>query len=410
MLYRKMEKTGDELSILGFGGMRFPEKNGEIDKEKSLKLIYSAIEKGINYFDTALPYHFGQSESLLGEALSNGYRDKVKIATKMTPWLVKEPSDMEKLFQIQLRNLQTNFIDYYLVHTLDKYSWDKMKKMGVTDFLNKCKKEGRIRNAGFSFHGDKETFKVIVDEYEWDFCQIQYNILDENTQAGKEGLEYASAKGLGIIIMEPLRGGILAGKLPAQVEKIYNENSVKRLGVEWALRWLWNHKEISVVLSSMNEEAFIEENTRIASEAYADSLTTEELKLLDRAKESYKKLMKINCTGCRYCMPCPANVNIPACFQEFNLRYLFGQSKLDTRVKYMLYCGNLNEGTPQFASQCIGCGKCETKCPQKLPIRKLLKDISKELEGIAFKLFYRMAKFQVGRMRKKTIYNKKITY
>jgi len=384
MLYRKMKKNGDELSILGFGCMRLPQKkgspgSGKIDEERATRQIHYAIEQGVNYFDTAMPYHMGASEPFLGRALANGYREKIKLATKLPPWSVKARQDMDQLLKVQLANLRTDYIDYYLVHALEKGSWQKMKNFGVLEFLDAARADGRIINAGFSFHGDKDTFKEIVDAYHWEFCQIQYNFLDRQNQAGLEGLKYAAAKGMGVIIMEPLRGGNLAGKIPPAVQAVWDEADSRRSAAEWSLRWIWNHPEVTVILSGMNEEAHIDENLRIAGEAYSESLTDKELALVDRVEQTYRNLMKAACTGCRYCMPCPAGVDIPTCFEVFNNLYMFGDSKAAKLIYLTRVAGGMG-GEPACASLCENCGQCEDACPQHLPIQNLLKDVAEEFE------------------------------
>lgn len=379
MLYRTMPKSKDELSILGYGCMRLPQKNGRIDKERAKNQIYSAIDKGVNYIDTAYPYHAGASESFLGEILQGEYRSKVKLATKLPVWVVHSREDMDKYLNKQLEKLKTDHIDYYLLHALsDKHTWRFLKNNGVFDFIEKAKESGKIINIGFSFHGNKNLFKEIIDDYDWDFCQIQYNFLDEYNQAGKEGLLYATSKNIGVIVMEPLRGGNLVGKIPNEVEKLWNTAANKKTPAEWALRWIWNHPEVKVVLSGMNQEEHIEENIRIAGEAYEDSLTSEELELVDKVKSVYRKLMKVPCTGCSYCMPCPAGVNIPRCFEEYNNKYLFDSRFPKTSYTFKL--GGLMGHSVGYASLCIECGKCEKECPQSISIRDELKVVAKEFE------------------------------
>lgn len=382
MLYRKMPKNGDELSILGFGCMRLPLKeNKMIDEERARKQLRYAIDHGVNYIDTAWPYHMGKSEPFLGWALADGYREKVKLATKLPSWMVESRDDMDKFLNVQLERLNTDHIDYYLIHGLAGSLWGKVKKLGVADFLEKAKADGRIINAGFSFHGSGEDFRMIVDEYDWDFCQIQYNFLDEKNQAGTAGLEYAASKDLCVIIMEPLRGGNLARMVPPAVEEIWNEAKEKRTPSEWALRWVWNHPEVTVLLSGMNEETHIEENLAIADKAYPNSLTEAELQLVKKVEQKYRELMKAGCTGCSYCMPCPEGVDIPACFDVYNILHMFGNVD-ETKFRYAVrLSGTLSGGNPEFASQCIQCGQCVEKCPQNLKIPELLEAVVKELEG-----------------------------
>ncbi|HML25927.1 MAG TPA: aldo/keto reductase, partial [Methanomethylovorans sp.] len=315
MLYRKMPKNGDKLSIIGFGAMRLPTKqDGSIDEEKATQMIHYAIDNGVNYIDTAWPYHMGESELFLGRVLADGYREKVKLATKMPQWMVKNLDDMDSFLNKQLEKLNTDHIDYYLLHSLVGSSWKNIRDLGVNDFLDRAKADGRIINAGFSYHGNAEDFRGVVDGYDWDFCQIQYNFLDEDIQAGRKGLEYAASHDFGVVIMEPLRGGNLTDPVPCEIMDIWNEADVKRSPAEWALRWVWNHPEVTVVLSGMTEPYHVEENLKAAEEGLADSLTPEELELISRVADKYRELMKINCTGCRYCMPCPQAADIPACF------------------------------------------------------------------------------------------------
>jgi predicted aldo/keto reductase-like oxidoreductase len=384
MLYRKIEKNGDELSILGFGCMRLPQKKGtpgggKIDEERAKKQLFYAMDNGVNYFDTAMPYHMGASETFLGKVIAEIQRDRIKLATKLTHFYVREPVDMEKILDVQLRKLNTDYIDYYLIHSLDRASWGKMRSMGVLEFLEKAKKEGLILNTGFSFHGDKDVFKEIIDAYDWTICQIQYNYLDEQLQAGKQGLKYAASKKIGVIVMEPLRGGNLAGEIPAEVKAVWDQSEIKRTPAEWAFRWVWNHPEVSVVLSGMNQEEHIKENIMVASEAYPESLTKDEIERINEVKKIYKGLMKIGCTGCSYCMPCPAGVNIPRCFEIYNNSHMFGQTMM-AKMQYLLVLSGVG-GKPAGASLCQECGECEEACPQKLPIRETLKIVAKEFEG-----------------------------
>ncbi len=383
MLTRNNNKNGDELSILGFGCMRFPMKGGSIDEARSIAMIRDAIDKGINYFDTAYFYHNGKSESLLGEALSGGYREKVKIATKLPPFMVSKLEGAKKIFNTQCTKLRTDYIDYYLLHMLpDKTTFDRMVSIGVMQWLEQLKMNGTIKNIGFSFHGSKTDFEQIVTAYPWDFCQIQYNYLDENNQATKSGLELAGSLGIPVIIMEPLRGGKLVNNLPEQVIKEFKEFDEKRTPAEWALRWIWNHPEVTVILSGMSDEEQLAENIRIASDARENSLSKEELKVFDRVKAILLEKTKIPCTGCAYCMPCPAGVNIPGCFSAYNDKYLLGDKR--NRFKYMQTLGTLAK-QPAYASLCKECGKCELHCPQHIEIRKELKTVKKEMEAFWFK-------------------------
>jgi len=381
MLYRTVPKTGDRLSVLGFGCMRLPTApSGSIDEERAIRQIRSAIDAGVNYVDTAPIYHFGKSEQVLGRALAGGYRGRVRIATKLPPWEVHNCTDMDRILARQLGILQTDYIDYYLLHSLGRVSFEKLKNLGVLEFLSAAKKDGRITNAGFSFHGDISAFKEIVDAYDWQFCQIQYNYLDETSQAGTEGLRYAARNGLAVMIMEPLRGGNLAGRVPSAVQEIWDEAPEKRSPAEWGLRWVWNHPEVTVVLSGMNNEAHIEENLRIAGTALPDSLTRDGIGRIERVRDTYKRLMKIGCTGCGYCLPCPAGVDIPGCFAAYNAHALFPHDRA-AKFQYIGRHGGLI-GDRSYAGLCRQCGKCASTCPQHLPIPALMKEVSHDMEGM----------------------------
>jgi len=382
MLYRKMPKSGDKLSVLGFGCMRLASKaDGSIDEERAAKQLRFAIDQGVNYVDTAWPYHGGQSEPFVGRALAGGYREKVRLATKLPSWLIEKREDMDTYLAAQLEKLKTDHIDYYLVHALVGDLWDTVGKHGVKEFLDKAKADGRIKNAGFSFHGASEDFKRIVDAYNWDFCQIQYNFLDERNQAGTKGLKYAAKKGLGIVIMEPLRGGNLTRNVPPAVQKIWDEAAIKRSPAEWALRWVWNHPEVTVVLSGMNNEAHIRENLRIAGQAYPNSLTKTELQMVHSVEKKYRELMKVGCTGCQYCMPCPNGVNIPLCFEEYNNLYLTGNAEMEKFMYAARVGGAVGTGKPEFASLCVKCGECVEKCPQHIDIPTVLESVVEDIEG-----------------------------
>ena len=384
MQYRQMGKTGDSVSILGYGCMRFPHKNGKIDTERTERQIIQAIENGVNYFDTAWIYHAGRSESILGDILAKGYRDKVLIATKLPLYRIHSIRDMNSILESQLRKLRTDHIDYYLLHALsDTGGWERLKVAGIREFAEQAKSEGKIRHFGFSFHGNKEDFKSIIDDYPWDFCQIQYNYIDEDFQAGREGLEYAAARGLGVVIMEPLRGGSLVGKMPKEISEIWDSAPVKRTPADWALRWLWNQPEVTVVLSGMNEEAHIEENTGLADEVRPGSLSERELTLYEEVRKQYYRLMRVGCTGCGYCMPCPAGVDIPFCFSYYNARHFFRTR--NARWQYIAFAGGLMGGRSSYASQCKNCGKCEKVCPQQLPIRDKLREAAADMEPRALR-------------------------
>lgn len=381
MLYRTMPKNGDKLSALGFGCMRLPLVDGEIDEERAIAQIRDAIDSGVNYLDTAWPYHEGASEPLLGKALKDGYREKVKIATKLPTWLIKSREDMDTYLNSQLERLGVAQIDYYLIHALAGPSWKAIEALGVKDFLDAAQKDGRIVNAGFSFHGASEDFQTIIDAYPWVFCQIQYNYLDEDFQAGTKGLEYAASKDIGVIIMEPLRGGNLGlPEAPQAIADIWNLAETKRTPVEWALRWVWDHPEVTVVLSGMNNEEHIRENLAIACEAAPNSLTQDELGLIRRAAFTYRELMQVGCTGCGYCLPCPMNVQIPICFDFFNRLHMFGNEKEAKRMYSNFAGGGIAKRAPGFASQCVACGECLEKCPQGINIPDMLERVSEEMD------------------------------
>lgn len=385
MLYRTMPKNGDTLSALGFGCMRLPMLDGKVDEARAIAQIRSAIDGGVNYMDTAWPYHHGESEIVLGKALRDGYREKVKVATKLPSWLVQDRADMDRYLNAQLERLGVSCIDYYLVHALDGPLWDTVHGLGVLEFLDAAKADGRIVNAGFSFHGLAEDFRRIIDAYPWVFCQIQYNYLDETYQAGTEGLRYAAGKDIGVIIMEPLRGGNLGlVTAPPAVQAIWDESPVRRTPVEWALRWIWNHPEVTVVLSGMNEEAHIAENLAIAGSARAGTMTPQELELVARASDKYRELMKVRCTGCGYCMPCPMGVSIPMCFETYNKMHMFGNIAEGKFLYALRMSGEIGGEGPGYASQCVSCGQCMENCPQHIAIPDVLAELAAELEGPDF--------------------------
>jgi uncharacterized protein len=383
MQYRTMKKTGDRLSALGFGLMRLPKKGKDLDVERATKQIRYAIDHGVNYLDTSWMYG---NEEFVGKVLAGGYRDKVNIATKVPLSLIRRRGDLDKMLDDQLHNLQTDHIDYYGFHALTVDAWDRLKGLGVSDFIARAKADGRIRRIGFSTHCSTVDFKRVVDADDWDFCQIQFNILDETNQAGKEGLEYAASKGLGIIIMEPLRGGVLARQPTREVQAVWDEAIVKRSPAEWGLRWVWDHPEVTVVLSGMNEERHIEENLRVADEALPGSLTDKELALVGRVKEVYRRQIKVGCTGCHYCLPCPAGVNIPACFEYYNNMGL--GDPMEEKMKYVMFVGGGIDGSGRkgYASLCKSCNKCVEVCTQHIDIPAELKNVAKAMESPEMKV------------------------
>jgi len=407
MQYRKMPKSEDKLSALGFGVMRLPAKGSatgitsSIDTVEAKKQIMHAIDNGVNYLDTAWPYHRGASESFLGEhILSNKeIRDKVYIATKLPCFMIGKSEKFDEIFNKQLEKLHVDYIDYYLLHSLDGSTWDKMVKLGIIQWMDKVKAEGKVRHMGFSFHGKNEDFIRIVDGYDFDFTQVQFNILDENFQAGIKGIEYATQKQMGIIVMEPLRGGSLVGKIPTDVQEIYDTADIKRSAADWALRWIYNHPQVTLVLSGMNKMEHIDENILVASETMPNSLTEKEINIISDVRDKYQELLTIGCTGCAYCMPCPVGIDIPATLKNLNNFHMF--SKSGARVQQMLYAGvSTNDGKPHYASSCIECGKCEKKCPQNLEIIQAMKQVSKEIEGPGMKIMAAIARPIIrGRIR-----------
>jgi uncharacterized protein len=383
MLYRTLGKTREKVSILGFGCMRLPVLEGNmarIDEDKASAMIRYAIDHGVNYLDTAWSYHSsvmgqkGESEPFVGRVLQNGYREKVNIATKLPAWLIYSRKDMEDILDRQCERLQTDTIDFYLVHALGEATWKRMKSLGIADFLNKAQEKGKIRHAGFSFHDNPGLFREIVDACNWSFCQIQFNLLDENFQAGSAGMQYAAGKGLGIIAMEPLRGGKLAKGVPDEVTEKYKKFHLQRTPAQWALKWVWNHPEVGTVLSGMNCQDEVLWNLEAADDSWPESLSPEEMTLLNEVKSLYINNIKVNCTTCSYCMPCPSGVNIPGNFSYYNDYNMFG-SRESRETTTKLYNTFINyEQKPQA---CIGCGSCEEKCPQGISIIDELKNVAK---------------------------------
>jgi uncharacterized protein len=382
MLYRQIGRTGKRASILGFGAMRLPVRDGKpelIDEDKTQVMVDCAIRNGVNYFDTAYVYHAavpfgaGMSELFLGKALKR-QRDKVNIATKLPTWFISSRADMERYLNEQLRRLQTNHIDFYLVHALTGELWNKVSQAGIREFLDAAKADGRIRHAGFSFHDEAPQFKPIVDAYDWSCCQIQYNFMDEDYQAGRAGLEYAAGKGLGVIVMEPLRGGGLTGRVPREVQAVWDKAENKRRPADWALRFVWNRPEVSVVLSGMSAQWQLEENVSIANEGLPNSLTIAELEIIQEAKAIYLARIAVNCTNCGYCMPCPAGVQIPANFLQLNNLAVFG----DEDGANFFYFHILKP--EQRAPECEECGQCEDACPQHIPVREKLREVAAAFE------------------------------
>jgi predicted aldo/keto reductase-like oxidoreductase len=381
MQYRT-DRKGNMISTLGYGCMRFTKKGTSIDIDKAEKEVMYAIENGVNYFDTA--YVYGGSEAALGEILKrNACRDQVYIATKLPHYMVKSKNSLEKYFTEQLSRLKTDYVDYYLMHMLtDVQTWEKLKALGVIEWIQEKLEKGQIRNIGFSYHGNTDMFIKLMDAYDWDFCQIQYNYIDEHSQAGRKGLQYANKKGIPVIIMEPLRGGRLVNLLPEKAKDIIKQNPRKRTPAEWAFRWLWNQPEVTCILSGMNTLEMVKENVRVASEVKIGEFTEEDFALIEEVKSEINKNIKVGCTGCGYCIPCPKGVDIPGAFHSYNMMY--SENKRSGRNDYLM-CTIMRK-TPSSASQCVDCGKCEKHCPQHIEIRKELKNARKELETPIYKI------------------------
>lgn len=379
MQYRK------DISILGYGCMRFTHSGASIDFDKAEKEIMRAYENGVNYFDTA--YIYPGSEVLIGEIFEkNGIREKINIATKLPPYLCVKSSDLNRLFEEECKRLRTDYIDFYLMHMLtDIEGFNKLKKLGFEDWVKEKKESGRIKRIGFSFHGTSEMFIEILNAYDWDFAQIQYNYLDEHTQAGVEGLKAAEAKGIPVIIMEPLRGGKLVTNLPADAVKAMDDSGRNWSPAEWGLRWLWNQSGVTCVLSGMNSLDMVDENCRIASEATENSLTDADFEVYSNVKDAILRTTKVPCTGCRYCMPCPKNVDIPNLFAAWN--HMYSEGKHEARMEYFRLVALRKEKSNP--SQCVGCGKCESHCPQGIDIRKKLKEAEREV----FPWYYKVEAF-----------------
>ncbi|MCX6928773.1 MAG: aldo/keto reductase [Verrucomicrobia bacterium] len=380
MLYRQAGKTGQKVSILGFGCMRLPILQGKthlIDEVKAHAMVDCALRNGVNYFDTAYIYHSevpfqsGMSELFLGQALKQ-HRQQVQVATKLPSWFVESRADMDRFLDQQLERLQTDHIDFYLVHSLTGDSCKKLSQLGMAQFLDAALADGRIKHAGFSFHDEPPQFKPIVDAYDWSFCQIQYNFMDEDLQAGRAGLEYAASRGLGVIVMEPLRGGALTARIPEDVQAVWDTSRIKRTPAEWALRFVWNRPEVSTVLSGMSEPWQVEENIRLANEGLAQSLSGEDLALIQQVKAIYEARTQVKCTTCGYCMPCPTGVNIPANFQQLNNIAVYD----DRGTAEFFYFHILKD--QERASQCEECGHCLELCPQHIPIPAMLKEVAQE--------------------------------
>ena len=387
MQYRQ-DKHGEKLSMLGFGCMRFPKKGSGIDMAETERELLAAVEAGVNYFDTA--YIYPGSEAAVGEIFEkNGLREKVHIATKLPQYLVGSRAALDRYFNEELLRLRTDYVDYYLMHHLtDLAMWEKLKAVGVLEWIAEKKSSGAIRNIGFSYHGNTDNFLKILEDYDWDICQIQYNYFDELTQAGADGLRAAAAKGVPVVIMEPLRGGKLVNMLPEKASAILRESPRGWSAAEWSFRWLYNQSEVTVVLSGMNSMEMLLENCRTASEAGVGDFTEADHETLRAVAAEIRARDRVGCTGCRYCMPCPKGVDIPGAFRCYNAMFI--ESKTAGRFQYAQTVGLTKE--PAFATQCIGCGRCEQHCPQSLPIREKLKEADRALRPLPYKIGINVAR------------------
>jgi len=369
-----MKSTGDKVSVLGFGCMRFPtDDDGNIKKNESEKMLDYAVDNGVNYFDTAWPYHGEKSEPFVGNYFQDNRKD-IYLATKLPSWKIEKREDMDEYFKKQLKRLKTDYIDYYLLHALNKKRWEQLLEKDIFDFVEDIKKKNKIRAIGFPFHGKLETFKDIIDSYDWDFCQIQYNFMDTNYQAGLEGLKYAADKGIDLVIMEPLRGGMLTSNVPEDIQEIWNNLGKNSSPAEWALRWVWNHPEVTITLSGMSAMNHVKENINVSDKAVANSLTDKQLAIIDKVRKTYDERTRVNCTNCKYCMPCPNGVNIPAAFRFYNNAYIYNEFE---RMKNF-YNRALDDDSK--ASKCIECGECLDKCPQNISIIEKLKEVAEAFE------------------------------
>ena len=388
MEYRVCGKTGNKISLLGFGAMRLKSNNGSIDMELASEQIKFAVDNGINYIDTAYLYGngSGSNERALGEILSNlGLRDKVYLSTKMNRMVIRSRQDMDDMFSSQLDNLCTDHIDYYFIHNVISYEdVTCLIDLGLFDFIEDRKSKGQIVNMGFSYHGSLDDFKKILDLYDWDVTLLQYNYIDDSMQAGLEGIRLAHERNMSVIIMEPLKGGLLAGTMPVEVEDLIKNSGTNRSNVDLALSWVFDTPEVTCVLSGMNSMDMLEENIGIVNKHEEYGLDDEEINLIDDVKEVILRLNKINCTGCNYCMPCPKQVNIPNIFKLYNDKYLFPEDKTrGINHSFVLYAGNILgvTGSPHDASLCVDCGLCTSKCPQRLDIPFLIRRVDKEYHG-----------------------------
>lgn len=377
MLYRKLGKTGLDVSILGFGCMRLPtldKKSEVIDKPQATEMLYHAIDHGVNYVDTGYPYHNGASEPFLGEILKDGYREKVYLSTKIPSWNIEKKEDLDYYLEEQLKNLQTEFIDFYMVHNLNQKYWPQLEKANVFEFLDEALSSGKIKYTGFSFHDELEFFMEMVDIYNWDMTLVQYNFMDENYQAGREGIRYAASQGLGVMVMEPLRGGALVN-IPNDIQSIWDQAETKRKPVEWALRYIWDNPDVDVVLSGMSTLKQVKDNLKYADEGLPGSLSEDEKFLIKDVKMAYRERIMVDCTACGYCMPCPEGVNIPKCFMHYNNAHVYEDKENESMHYFVLLKDE------ERASNCIECGECEKMCPQMINIKEELKKVKETFGG-----------------------------
>ena len=378
MKYRTFGKTGLQISALGFGCMRLPvidKDRSQIDERRAMELVHLAIDMGINYFDTAYPYHGkdfssgGAGEPFMARALKKADRENIHIATKLPSWMVETRKDMDRYLDEQLERLDTGYIDFYLLHALKRSLWDKLVGLGILEFLDSAIRSGKIRHAGFSFHDDLTLFKEIVDAYDWSLCQIQYNYFDQDYQAGREGLEYAAERGIAVVVMEPLRGGLLVKDLPAETRLIFEETASGRSAVEWAFRWLWDQPGVSTILSGMSQLDQMKENLDLAENVSETPWTEKDEDAVRKAKDIINELQRVNCTTCGYCMPCPEGVDIPFNLALSNDHHIFNDQGAGFRYKLVL-CES------ERASNCVQCGQCLEKCPQQIPIPEELEHVA----------------------------------
>ena len=370
MIYRTVDKFTKKISLLGLGAMRFPlAPSGEVDEAEAIRMIRHAIDSGINYLDTAYTYHGSKSESILGRALKDGYRERTFIADKLPIWLVEKESDVRRIFEEQLQRLDTGFIDFYLIHCIDHEGWEITRNCRVLPILDELKAEGKIGHIGFSYHDDLSLFKEVIDAYPWDLCQIQLNYVDTEFQAGLAGLHYAGQRGIPVVIMEPLKGGRLTDGVPPVIQKVWDEAPVRRTPAEWAFKWVASHPEVITILSGMSSMEQLEQNLALFSRGDLSVLTDPELASIEQAADLYHQLIQYPCTECRYCMPCPGGVNIPRLIRYYN-DWCAYEHNPKLKEEYLTW-----QDKSEHASNCVKCGACESHCPQHLPIMMIMEEI-----------------------------------